>query len=330
MMNRRAFLWGLTLGTVSTPFVGEALQATRVYRVGFLWSFPFNRGVVRPLLEAFEQGLRDAGYAPGVDLMLELQRPLSWVDARRDELLGQLAAELAGRHFDVIVAAWNPAVAALRRTAPNTPLVMVGAIDPVGNGFVSSTSRPGANITGLMWDIAFTRQLEVLKEAVPRLSHVAVLGDPTGGWGPDHWREAELAGARRGLTVMSVKIGPQEDYETVVQKLSQQEHLDAILIWDTPLFWRHSGLILGFAKANRLPVMASSKEYVELGALISYGADARATFRRAATYVSRILNGASPGTLPVERPTTFELAVNINTAKMLGLTIPASLRGQIT
>src|SRR5262249_19147098 len=158
-----------------------------------------------------------------------------WVDARRDELLGQLAAEMAGRHFDVIVAAWNPAVAALRRTAPNTPLVMVGAIGPVGNGFVSSTARPGANITGLMGDLAVTRQLEVLKEAVPRLSHVAVLGDPTGGWGPDHWREAELAGARRGLTVMSVNIGPQEDYETVVQKLSQ-EHLDAILIWDTPLF----------------------------------------------------------------------------------------------
>ena len=128
--------------------------------------------------------------------MLELQRPLSWADARRDELLRGLAAEMAGRHFDVIVAAWNPAVAALRRTATNTPRVMIGAIDPVGNGFVSSTSQPGANITGLMWDLAFTRQLEVLKEAVPRLPRVAVLGDPTGGRGPD-----QIIGGRPRLQV---------------------------------------------------------------------------------------------------------------------------------
>ena len=163
-----------------------------------------------------------------------------------------------------------------------------------------------------------------MKEAVPKLSRVAVLRDPTGGWGLDRWREAELAAAARGLTIVSIQMAVQEDFESVGQKLSQ-EYLDAILIWDTPLFWRNSGLILGFARANRLPVMASSKEYVEMGALISYGAEARAAVRQAAFYVSRILKGASPGSLPVERPTTFELAVNIDTAKMLGLTIPASL-----
>src|SRR5215831_8022786 len=148
-MDRRGFLCGLTLGALSIPSVG---QATRVYRVGFLLSFPFDRGVVGPLLEAFEQGLRDAGYAPGMNLTLDLRRPLSWVDPRREELLGELAAEMVGRHFDVIVAAWNPAVAAVKRTGLNTPVVMVGAIDPVGNGFVTSTSRPAANVTGLMWD----------------------------------------------------------------------------------------------------------------------------------------------------------------------------------
>src|SRR5262249_17946803 len=196
--------------------------------------------------------------------------------------------------------------------------------DPVGNGFVSSTSRPAANVTGLMWDIGFTKQLEVLKEAVPKLSRVAVLRDPTGGWGPDRWREAELAAAALGLTIMSGQMAVQEDFESVGLKLSQQ-HLDAILIWDAPLFWRNSGLILGFARASRLPVMASGKEYVELGALISYGADARATFRRAATYVGRILHGRNPGTRPVERPATFELAVNLSTAKPPGMTIPSSL-----
>jgi putative ABC transport system substrate-binding protein len=325
-MNRRTFLCGLTLETLATPFVGEAQQATRVHRVGCLLSFPIPLHWRRrtPLLEAFEQGLRDVGYAPGLNLTIELRRPLSWVDTRRDELLCALAAEMLGRRFDVIVAAWNPAIAAVRRTVANTPVVMVGAVDPVGNGFISSTSRPGGNITGLMWDIGFTKQLEVLKEAVPTLSRVAVLRDATGGWGPDYWREAEVAAAARGLTILSVDIRGQGDLETAIQKLSE-EHLDAILIWDSPLFWRHSGVILGFARVSRLPVMASSKEYVEMGALVSYGADARAPFRQAAIYVSRILNGASPVTLPVERSAAFELAVNISSAKTLGLTIPSSL-----
>jgi hypothetical protein len=166
MMNRRIFLGALTLGTLNTPFVGETRQTTRAYRVGCLLSFPRTRGLP---LEELEQGLRDAGHRPGLNLGIELRFPLSWVDPRRDELLGELAAEMAGRPFDVIVAAWNPAIAALRRTGANTPVVMVGAIDPVGNGFVRSTSRPGTNMTGLMWDIGFTKQLDVLKEAVWRL-----------------------------------------------------------------------------------------------------------------------------------------------------------------
>jgi putative ABC transport system substrate-binding protein len=156
------------------------------------------------------------------------------------------------------------------------------------------------------------------------LSRVAVLRDPTGGWGSDYWREAEVAATRLGLTLLSVEIRDQGDSKTAIRKLSQ-EHLDAIVIWDSLLFWRDSGAILGFARANRLPVMASSKEYVEMGALVSYGADARAPFRRAALYVNRILNGANPADLPVERPGAFELAVNISTAKTLGLTIPSSL-----
>jgi len=275
-------------------------------------------------LEAFEQGLRDAGYPPGLNLTIELRRPFAWVDPRRGEFLRALAAEMAGRRFDVIVAAWNPAIAAVRRTVANTPVVMVGAIDPVGNGFVSSTSRPGTNMTGLMWDIGFTKQLDVLKEAVPGVARVAVLRDPSGGWGSDYWREAEVAAGARGLTLLSVEIRGQGDLETAIQKLSQ-EHLDAILIWDSLLFWPHSGAILGFARASRLPVMASSKEYVEMGALLSYGADARASFRRAAIYLSRILNGANPADLLVERPGAFELAVNISTAKTLSLTIPSSL-----
>src|SRR6266849_8955933 len=213
-MNRRTFVSGLTLGTLTTPSAGEAQQATRVYRVGCLSSFPFPSQMLAPLLEAFEQGLRDAGYPPGLNLTIELRRPFAWVDPRRGEFLRALAAEMAGRRFDVIVAAWNPAIAAVRRTVANTPVVMVGAIDPVGNGFVSSTSRPGTNMTGLMWDIGFTKQLDVLKEAVPGVARVAVLRDPSGGWGSDYWREAEVAAGARGLTLLSVEIRGQGDLET--------------------------------------------------------------------------------------------------------------------
>jgi putative tryptophan/tyrosine transport system substrate-binding protein len=316
-VERRTFLGGLTLGMLTTPFLGEAQQATRVYRVGCLLSFPRTRTLP---FEAFEQGLRDTGYLPGLNLTIELRYPLSWVAPKRDELLGGLAAEMAAERFDVIVAAWNPAIAAVKRTGAKTPVVMLGAIDPVGNGFVSSTSRPGTN----MWDIGFTKQLDVLKEAVPKLSLVAVLRNPTEGWGPNYWREAEIAAVPRGLTLLSVEIRRQEDVETAIRTLSQ-ERPDAMVIWDSQLFWRDSGAILGFARAHGLPVMASGKEYVEMGALVSYGADARAPFRRAATYVSRILNGANPADLPVERPGAFELAVNISAAKTLGLTIPSSL-----
>jgi hypothetical protein len=145
-MDRRIFLCALMLGTLTTPFVGEAQRATRAYRVGCLLSFPRTRGLP---LDALEQGLRDAGYLPGLNLGTELRFPPSWVDPRRDELLGELAAEMAGEGFDVIIAAWNPAIAALRRTGATTPVVMIGAIDLVGNGFVRSTLRPGTNMTGL-------------------------------------------------------------------------------------------------------------------------------------------------------------------------------------
>jgi len=236
----------------------------------------------------------------------------------------ELAAEMVDRRFDVIVVAWNPAIAAVRRTVANIPVVMIGAVDPVGNGFVRSTLQPGANMTGLTWDIGMTKQFDVLKETLPRVSRVAVLQDPTWGWGADYWKDVEVAAAAGGLKMLPFDIRRQEDFETAFQGLAQ-EHSDAILMSDSPLLWQQNNVILNFARASRLPVMASSKEYVKKGALLSYGADVRALFRQAAVYVSKILNGIDPGTLAVERPVTVELAVNIIAAKTLGLTIPASL-----
>jgi len=167
-------------------------------------------------LEVFEQGLRNAGYARGLNLTIEFHYPSRGPILDVMSLLGGLAAEMADNHFDAILAAWNPAIAAARRTVADTPVVMVGAIDPVGNGFVSATSRPGANITGLMWDIGFTKQIEVLKEAVPKVSRVAVVRDPAAGSGPDHWSESEVVAAARGLNILSVAIRRQEDLETAI------------------------------------------------------------------------------------------------------------------
>ena len=198
---------------LATPLAADAQRATRVHRVGCLLSFPLTQGL---LLEVFEQGLRNAGYARGLNLTIEFHYPSRGPILDVMSLLGGLAAEMADNHFDAILAAWNPAIAAARRTVADTPVVMVGAIDPVGNGFVSSTSQPGANITGLMWDIGFTKQIEVLKEAVPKVSRVAVVRDPAAGSGPDHWSESEVVAAARGLNILSVAIRRQEDLETAI------------------------------------------------------------------------------------------------------------------
>ena len=321
-MNRRTFLGGLTLGMLSTPVAGEAEQTARAYRIGYLSSIPIPLHGRTHLMEALEQGLRETGFTPGLNLTIEMRSPRSWI--QDDEHLRRLAAEMVDRRVDVIVAAWNPAIAAVKRTVANIPVVMIGAVDPVGNGFVSSTSRPGANMTGLTWDIGFAKQFDILKEIIPGLFRIAVLQDPTWGWGRDYWKGAEVAAAARGFKILPFDIHREDDLETAFQKLAQ-EHSDAILMWDSPLLWRQNNVILNFARTSHLPVMASSKEYVKKGALISYGADVRALFRQAAVYVSKILNGVDPGTLAVERSVTIELAVNIITAQTLGLTIPSSL-----
>ena len=321
-MNRRTFLCGLTLATLSAPVAGEAQQTVRAYRVGCLSSIPLPLHGKTHLIEAFEQGLRETGFTQGRNLTIDLRSPRSWI--YEDEHLRGLAADMADRRFDVIVAAWNPAIAAVKRIVAKTPVVMIGAVDPVGNGFVRSTLQPGANMTGLTWDIGLKRQFDVLQETLPRVTRVAVLQDPTWGWGADYWRDAEVAAAASGLKMRPFDIRRQEDFETAFQGLAQ-EHSDAILISDSPLFWQQNNVILNFARASRLPVMASSREYVKKGALVSYGADVRALFHKAGIYVSKILNGQDPGTLAVERPLTVELVVNIIAAKTLGLTIPASL-----
>jgi ABC-type uncharacterized transport system substrate-binding protein len=320
VMNRRTFLCGLTLGTVSAPLALEAQQVQRSYRIGYLSSFPPARF---QYADDLADGLRDVGYGVGSTLLIERRYPFSYY--LQEERLDALVAEFVSMPVDVIVAAWNPALFAVRRSTTTIPTVMVGAVHPVEHQLITSLSRPGANMTGLLWDVGYAKQLETFKEAIPTLSQVAVLRDASGGWGTTYWSDQEIIAARLGIRLVSVVVRDRHDFESAVRTIAQAQ-VDALLLTDSPMFRQSaSEPIMRFAKKHHLPVLAPIEGYVAMGALISYGVDTRALFRKAAAYVDRILKGAKPGELPVERPATFKMAINMNTARTLGLTIPPSL-----
>jgi len=319
-MNRRTFLCALTLGTFTTPLAAGARQAHGSYRIGYLSSFPPAKF---PFADDLANGLRDLGYGVGATLLIEQRYPFSYY--HQEERLDALVAELVSMPVDVIVAAWNPALFAVRRSATTIPTVMVGAVHPVERQLITSLSRPGANMTGLLWDVGYAKQLETFKEAIPTLSRIAVLRDASGGWETTYWSDQQSIAARLGIWLVSVVVADRGDFESALQTIAQAR-VDALLLTDSPMFRQSaSESIIRFARTNHLPVLAPIDEYVAMGALISYGVDDRALFRQAATYVDRIIKGAKPGELPVERPATFKMTINMHTARTLGLTIPPSL-----
>jgi ABC-type uncharacterized transport system substrate-binding protein len=319
-MNRRTFLCALTLGTFTTPLAAGARQAHRSYRIGYLSSFPPARF---PYADDLANGLRDLRYGVGATLFIEQRYPFSYY--HQEERLDALVAELVSIPVDVIVAAWNPALFAVRRSATTIPTVMVGAVHPVEHQLITSLSRPGANMTGLLWDVGYAKQLETFKEAIPTLSRIAVLRDASGGWGTTYWSDQQSIAARLGIRLVSVVVPDRRDFESAFQTIAQAR-VDALLLTDSPMFRQSaSESIMRFARTNHLPVLAPIDGYVAMGALISYGVDTRALFRQAAAYVDRIIKGAKPGELPVERPATFKMTINMHTARTLGLTIPPSL-----
>jgi len=319
-MDRRAFITVVAGSILAAPLAAQSDEPT--YRVGYLASFPLPPDGRSPTVEAVEHGLRDLGYAVGSDLVMEKKSPFGW--SQQEESLLALASDFIAKRVDVVVAAWNPAIMAMKRAGAMIPVVMVGAVDPVGHGFVTSLSRPGFNVTGLIWDIGVSRQLELLKEVLPALSRVAVIRESAVGWGSMYWNEAEGAASKRGVRLMSIDVKDVQDFEAAFRVLTQTP-VDALVLWDSQLVWRNAGHIMAFAREKRLAVLASRKLYAEHGALISYGVDERALFKQAAIYVHKILKGTKPTDLPVERPVTFELVINGITAKSLGVSIPPSL-----
>jgi putative ABC transport system substrate-binding protein len=272
-------------------------------------------------VEAFRQGLRELGYVEGKNILTEHR----YAEGKLDRLPA-LADELVRFQVHIIVTAGSSSTRAAKRATATIPIVMAFDDDPVGSGFAASLARPGANITGsstLSPEIR-AKQLELLKEIVPKLSRVGVLGDVTRPGIPQALREINLAADALRVHIQFLEVRDPKDIETAFRAVSK-EQADAVLVLPSPITFSHRRRVIAFAEQGRLPAMFSFPEFVEDGGLMSYGANIADLYRRAATYVDKILKGAKPADLPVEQPTKFELVINLKTAKQIGLTIPPNV-----
>jgi putative tryptophan/tyrosine transport system substrate-binding protein len=304
-----------TLSVILATFAAEAQQAGKIYRVGFLGDVPSF------LDEAFRQGLRELGYVEGQNIAIEY-RAAQW----KYERLPGLAAELVRLKVDVIVTASPPATEAAKQATSTIPIVFTVVGDPVAEGFVANLARPGGNITGLatISPELVGKQLEMLKAVVPKISRVAVLQNPSNLSHLRQLRQAESAARALGVQLQILEARTPSEIEAAFPAMSSQR-AGGVLVLRDAVFRAQGAQIAALAAKSRLPAMYGLREQAEAGGLMAYGASVPQMFRRAATYVDRILKGAKPGDLPVEQPTKFELVINLKTAKALGLTIPQSI-----
>jgi putative ABC transport system substrate-binding protein len=319
-VHRRDFL--IAAGALlAAPLAAEAQQAAKVARIGYL-STNLAASPNRP--EAFRQGLRDLGYVEGRNLVIEYRYAEGKV-----EQLPALAAELVALKVDVIVASGTLAALAAKQATSTLPIVFSPAGDPVGSGLVTSLARPGGNVTGLS---AFApelvgKRLELLKQAVPGVSRVAVLWQP-GAFGEraemDTLKRAEVAARDLGVPLQFVEARGPADFDRAFSDMTRAR-AGALTVLASNMFNSERRRLVDLAAKNRLPALYSARELVDAGGLMSYGANLADLNRRAATYVDKILKGTKPADLPVEQPTKFELVINLKTAKALGLTIPQSV-----
>jgi putative ABC transport system substrate-binding protein len=309
----------LTLGTLVAPLTAGAQQVAKAPRIGVL--HVGAPAAVSQLVEAFNQGLREHGYVEGQNIVVERR-----FGEARAERISEVAAELVRLKVDVIVVGTDQGVAAVKQQTQTIPIVMANSTDPVGTGFVASLARPGGNVTGfsIMAPELSAKRLELLKEAVPGLSRVAIM------WNPDvrgavlDYKETEGAARALRLQLQSVEVSRVDDFNRAFSALTTGR-AEALIVVASALTFTNRGQIASLAQKNRLPSMVGLKQFADAGGLMAYGPSTTELWRRAATYVDKILKGAKPGDLPVEQPTKFELTINLKTAKALGLTIPPSL-----
>jgi putative ABC transport system substrate-binding protein len=321
MNNRRKLLVALGAGALAAPFSSFAQQQGKVWRVGFLAQRSRPASLDSDIYGAFPRGMREFGYVEGKNLVIEWR----FADGKVERLPG-LAAELVRLKVDVIVAGATPSVQAAHLATTTIPIVLVAVPDPVGEGFVTSLSRPGGNITGLstIGTEVSIKQLELLRAVVPKLSRVAVLFNPLNPSDSLILEQIHGAAYTTGVKVFPVEASTASQIETGFGGMTRARTGGLIVAADE-LFYGQRAQIAKLAVRNHLPTIFSDWELTEAGGLMSYGQNLAEHYRRAATYVDKILKGAKPGDLPVEQPTILELVINHKTVKALGIKIPNSI-----
>jgi putative tryptophan/tyrosine transport system substrate-binding protein len=320
-MSKSKIFFGLGLGASVLAFTlsVEAQQPPPVIRVGFLHAGSMS--VRLPHLEAFRQGLREHGYFEGKNLAIEVR----FAEGRLDRLF-DLAGELVALKVNVIAAGTTRAMQAAKKTTATIPIVMVGASDPVSSGLVDGLARPGGNVTGL--SLLATelggKRLELLKESLPKIQRVGVFDSGSGGTFALQLNETETAAKALGVQLQLFKLKNADDFDATFSRLAK-ERIDALTVPTAPLFDANIKKFADLTIINRVPTIYGFTEFVDAGGLMSYGPSLPDIYRRAATYVDKILKGRKPADLPVEQPTKFEFVINLKTAKHIGLTIPQSV-----
>ena len=319
VVGRSVFGVALCAMLFALSFSAAAQQPAKAPRIGLLGGGSASANAGR--VEAFRQGLRELAYVEGKNIVIDYR----WAEGKLDLLPG-LATELVRLKVDIIVSAGPTVTRAAKDANVTIPIVMGFDDDPVGSGFVTSLARPGGNITGLstLSPGLSGKQLELLKEVVPRLSRVAVLGSSTHPGTTQSLKEMDLAAGAFGVQIQYLEVQSANDIETAFGA-AHKGRADAVLVLTSVATNSHRKQIVELAAKNRLPAIYYTAEWVEAGGLLTYGASFPDLFRRAATYVDKILKGAKPADLPVEQPKKFEFIINLNAAKQIGLTIPPNV-----
>jgi putative ABC transport system substrate-binding protein len=324
MNNRRRLIIVMFASLLGVPLASLGQQPAKVARIGFLEAS--TPSAIAARVEAFRQGLRDLGYVEGKNVVIEYR----YAEGNFDRLPA-LAAELVRLNVNVIVTGGPTAIPAAKAATTAIPIVMAFDTDPVGSGFAASLAKPGGNITGLstLAPELSAKQIELLKEIVPKLARVAVLGTASRPGSAHALREVENAAKALKVQVQFQDVVDPKGIDAAFLA-ARKGSADAVLVLGSPLFNANRMELTELASKSRYPVIYDRAEFVEAGGLMTYSVSLADLARRAATYVDKILKGAKPGDLPIEQPTKFDLVVNMKTAKALGIKIPNSVLAQAT
>jgi putative ABC transport system substrate-binding protein len=321
MMDRRRFLLASLAGALAVPRRVQAQQAARIWRIGVLTQTSRSHA----LWIAFEDALRELGYAEGRNIVLRYQ-----INRPDDHLhVSASARDLVAAGVDVIVAGGaNIQAPALKDATTTIPIVMLGPVQVVETGLVESLARPGGNITGQTWDVSTEeagKRLELFKQLVPKLSRLANLWDPSQPGTAAYWPDVRRSANALGMTAEAVPVTDTSELEGVFARL-ERDRPGGLFIWGGPKYALRREEICEWALKAKIPTLGLSEQYVDAGCLLSYAPNLTQMYRGVATYVDKILRGAKPAELPIGRPTKFTLAINVKTAHKLGLAVPAPLR----